>query len=561
MKPEQSVEIQYLMTCFFDGSISPSEFDVLNRSMKESDTVRDLYFRYLKVYLALKNVRYLDRSGRSDLDLENFLCELGRYEHLAPAVAVQESLPQEGSVCLQKLHIEKPPYQLNKYSFYTALTALAATILIIATIYFLPPRIVPEPVARILESAQAEWTQEKTPRGRSILFAGSLKVTQGTLKFAMYDGTEVSLDAPAAVELEQIDRLFLHRGQMRATVPPVATGFTVCTPSGSVVDYGTEFTIAVDTKGKTVVEVYKGIVELRDSSNPLLFNMSQRLTVGQTGTIDPAGKISYRDAARPDNESEIRVQWECPEASGRWNSPSFWTNGLVRSPALVSEFRAVDAPKTIVVDSSVIASDKIIARRADVGLLSRYPVTVKMTGGQIQLEQLWVGRMGQHDAAEGKWLMSDGELVLKGRDLIMLFVGDKCKGLMEISGGSVEVFGTARVGCNEGDGIFTDSDGTLAVNGGTLTIYGILEVAVAESVGAVRLNGGVVRAFDVHINETGVFLVNGGTLVLEGDKTEQIRTFITAGRIRSEGHEIQVEYDGEDLRGFGRDKTILSVKQ
>jgi|GEM_PF-2460480 len=559
MNQEPSGEILYLMLRFFDGTIEQAEFETLNCSIKESPEVRNLYFRYLKVYLAMRNARYLDKSGQSDLDLENFLSELGQYESLAPAVPVEES--EAEPVCLPKLTVHETPYRFNKYSFYTALTGLAATILFIAIIYFLPPRVIPNPVARVLDASGTRWQQARTSKSQSILFEGTLAVTEGTLKFAMYDGTEVNLSAPAKIELEQVDRLFLKQGRLRAAVPPAAMGFTVRTPSGSIVDFGTDFSVAVDTAGKTEVEVYKGIVELRDGTNPLIYKTTQKLTMGQKGTIAPDGVISWSEPAQYHNNGEIRVQWLCPEAVGAWKDPSFWNNGLVRGAELVSEFRAADSPKTALVDAGTAGANKIMARRGDVGLLSSYPFTVQMDGGQVQLEQLWVGRMGLSDRAEGRWLMSDGELVLKGRDLTMLFIGDKCKGLMEINGGRVEVFGAVRVGCNEGAGTFGDSHGTLAVNGGEMTIYGILEVAAAESVGIVRLNGGLMRAFDIRIAKKGTLAITGGNLVLEGNKTQRIQEMIHSGLIHSDGREILVDYMAEDIRGFGRDKTIIRVRQ
>jgi len=559
MMQEPAGQMLYLMLRLFDGTIEQGEFETLNRSIKERPEVRSLYFRYLKVYLAIKHARYLDKSGQSDLDLERFLSELGEYESLAPAVPVKA--PQAEPVCLAKLPIQETPYRFNKYSFYTALTALAATVLCIATIYFLPPRVIPNPVARVLDASGARWQQARTSKTQSILFEGTLTITEGRLVFAMYDGTEVNVSAPAVIELEQVDRLFLKQGRLRAAVPPAATGFTVRTPSGSVVDFGTDFSVLVDRTGKTEVEVFKGIVELRDSTNPLLYKTTQKLTMGQKGTIAADGMISWTEPAQYHNNGEIRVQWQCPEAVGSWHDPAFWNNGLVRGAELVAEFRAADSPKTVVVDAKTAGANKIMARRGDVGLLSRYPVTIQMDGGQIQLEQLWVGRTGLSKAADGRWLMSDGELVLKGRDRTMLFIGDKCKGYMEINGGRVEVFGAARVGCNEGEGTFTDSHGTLVVNGGNVVIYGILEVAVADSVGVVRLNGGQVRAFDIRIDKQGTLAIADGILVLEGNKTDRIQQMLDSGRIDSEGREILVDYMADDTHGFGRDKTVIRVRQ
>jgi hypothetical protein len=94
MMQEPAGQMLYLMLRLFDGTIEQGEFETLHRSIKERPEVRSLYFRYLKVYLAMKHVRYLDKTGQSDLDLEHFLSELGEYESLAPAVPVKA--PQIG---------------------------------------------------------------------------------------------------------------------------------------------------------------------------------------------------------------------------------------------------------------------------------------------------------------------------------------------------------------------------------------------------------------------------------------------------------------------------------
>ena len=418
MNSQRSVYLQYLMLRFFEGSISDEEFVQLNQILKEDEEAQDLYFNYLKVYLAIKNARYIDTSSHSDLDLEDFLGEMGRYENEAPTIDEDIESPLPAGT----LRVEKASYKLNKSSVYMALTALAASILIVATIYFIPPRVTPYPIARILDSSHAEWSQANSSKSRSILFEGGLEITRGTLNFAMYDGTEVSLAGPAVVELEEINRVYMHTGSLRAIVPPVATGFTVCTPCGSVVDFGTEFSVDVDHGGKTFVEVFKGVVELRDSSNPLIYKNAQKLTVGQTGQIDTKGEITWTEPEYHPN-GEIRVQWACESETGRWADPAMWSGGLIRGSELVSEFRAEDAPKTVVIDSITTGPNKIKGRRADVCLLSDYPVTVQMEGGQAQFEQLWIGRMGQAEGAEGRWIISGGELVLKGRDLVMLVCG------------------------------------------------------------------------------------------------------------------------------------------
>jgi hypothetical protein len=567
--PRLMFEIAELTLHSLNGRLDDSGFRRLEELLERNPVAVEYYQEILWTHVGLKSmegISCLQENESTVLD-RDFWQAMLQEERTAPAIEILKEKPQRELI----QNVVYPPRKKRKISTFSKVSLVlnaAAILFLVLFLNFAPVNRSIE-VARILDSSHAEWMQTVSPKSRLVLFNGTLEVTKGFLKFAMYDGTQVSIKAPATVELEQIDRLYLQHGSMQAIVPPVATGFTVRTPFGSVVDFGTEFSVEVDKTGKTLVEVFKGIVELRDSSNPTVFTKYQKLIAGQKGTIDTQGTVALIESpgtiASSDSEDypvdENHVYWQCPEEKGYWGNPLFWTQNILNDPSLVAELIAENGPKTILIDSRATGIKKISGRRADVCQTSNFPLTVQMDGGQVQFEQMWIGRCGISSAAEGKWIMSAGEIILKGRDAVQLFVGDKCKGRMEVNGGRIEIFGGARIGCDEwySAETFIDSDGTLMFNDGQLLIYGILEVATDGGTGRILLNGGQIKAFDLKIEKKGLLIMTGGTLILEGDKTDAIQNLIDQGLLLCPDREIKIEYDQEGINKFGPDKTVIRI--
>ncbi len=111
---------------------------------------------------------------------------------------------------------------------------------------------------RIIESSSAVWDYpiQSSVRGEP------LQLRAGAATIAMSSGAQVVVRGPAALQLESTNSVSLTRGQVTATVPPPAVGFTVRTPCSQVVDLGTEFVVQVDDAGATAVQVLRGDVEM-----------------------------------------------------------------------------------------------------------------------------------------------------------------------------------------------------------------------------------------------------------------------------------------------------------
>lgn len=88
-----------------------------------------------------------------------------------------------------------------------------------------------------------------------------INLSSGLLSLENERGVMLDLKGPCRVSLSQINAVRLDSGSLRAVVPPEGIGFTVLTPTGEIVDHGTEFITTVDEANETHVTVRRGEVE------------------------------------------------------------------------------------------------------------------------------------------------------------------------------------------------------------------------------------------------------------------------------------------------------------
>ncbi len=142
-------------------------------------------------------------------------------------------------------------------------------------------------VGRLSRAAGARFDELRPPGDASDgLRAGGYRLIEGVVEVTFVGGAEVMITAPAEFELLSEKRLLLQRGKLSARVPEPARGFTVETPSATLVDLGTEFAADVDRDGNGEVHVFRGevIVKPRSQrdSRPL------RLVEDQATRVDAA---------------------------------------------------------------------------------------------------------------------------------------------------------------------------------------------------------------------------------------------------------------------------------
>lgn len=140
-----------------------------------------------------------------------------------------------------------------------------------------PPTPEPRAIARLVDTADARWSDDRIARSDESLPEGPLRLIAGAAQIAFDSGAIVALTAPAEIEILGRNRLFVRSGRIAPFVPPTAKGFTVVSPSGEVVDLGTEFTVNVDARGRTAVYVVDGEVDVAagHASRPAPLRMTQ----------------------------------------------------------------------------------------------------------------------------------------------------------------------------------------------------------------------------------------------------------------------------------------------
>jgi hypothetical protein len=139
-------------------------------------------------------------------------------------------------------------------------------------------------MAVMIETQGARWESSTLPtEPGSVLGPGRLRLVEGLARLRFARGADVTLEGPAELELIHGQLCRLHRGSLVAHVPEQARGFSVLTPSVTLIDHGTDFGISTDETGHANVQVMQGEVELRHSNGapPL------RLTTREMAAITP----------------------------------------------------------------------------------------------------------------------------------------------------------------------------------------------------------------------------------------------------------------------------------
>ncbi|MEM0897191.1 MAG: LamG-like jellyroll fold domain-containing protein [Verrucomicrobiota bacterium] len=118
-------------------------------------------------------------------------------------------------------------------------------------------------VAVITAEAGAVWEEfegEQPSEGIS-LEPGRFVLREGLAQIDFYGGASISLSGPAEIELVDRDAAILHRGRLRADVPPAARGFVIRSADVLVEDLGTSFGMAVGEDKNAELVVFDGEVK------------------------------------------------------------------------------------------------------------------------------------------------------------------------------------------------------------------------------------------------------------------------------------------------------------
>ena len=142
--------------------------------------------------------------------------------------------------------------------------AIAAMLMVVGCLLYAIMR--PEPlifVATLTEGINVKWSDPEQPTQLgSQLRPGYMRLEGGIVEMTFDGGAKVIIEAPVEIELKSADKANIRLGKIIAVVPLEARGFTINTPSASIVDLGTEFGVHVEEDGSSDIHVFQGKVSL-----------------------------------------------------------------------------------------------------------------------------------------------------------------------------------------------------------------------------------------------------------------------------------------------------------
>jgi hypothetical protein len=143
-------------------------------------------------------------------------------------------------------------------------------------------------VAELGNSVHAKWAQ--IPDSND-LRPGTLELREGVAEITFKQGTRVLIQAPCEFDLLSNNRMKLMGGSVTAFVPEQARGFRVMTPQSEIVDFGTEFGVAVASSTAYEVHVFKGKVGIEPDPRRPGTGKREDLLDGQCALADASGSI------------------------------------------------------------------------------------------------------------------------------------------------------------------------------------------------------------------------------------------------------------------------------
>jgi hypothetical protein len=183
-------------------------------------------------------------------------------------------------------------------------------------------------VAQLSGGANCQWIGRPLQPGDNLHRGQRLELASGIAEITFDSGAQVTLEGPAALDLDSEWEAALDRGTMKASVPAEAIGFHVANPAVDVVDPDTEFSMVAEERGTTEIFVIKGAIEIQSPETTkrvqpglvLHANQARRFASGGTSEVrDPEQKFARfkRKLALDRFVRPARyVHWSFDEADG-----------------------------------------------------------------------------------------------------------------------------------------------------------------------------------------------------------------------------------------------------
>ncbi len=295
---DRHTQFNELLLRALEGDITEQQAARLNRLLVEDAEAREQYLDFMRLYGELSPygdagcLSGTPQAGREQSeDYTTLLQSLAREESIAPTVCIAQAKTDSSQVLIQQVKRQKVVYKMSRSSVLTLFASVAATVLIILFLRFIPQSVVK--VATLTDSIGAVFSDGHPVSAGSRLASRceSFWLQKGIIKVEFDYGAEVIIEAPAEFVLNSADDIALRSGRLFAHVPTRSQGFKVETPMATVIDLGTEFAIKVDYDGTSDVHLFKGKASLIPGAKGRAVSSSQLLQVNEARRVNPAGQV------------------------------------------------------------------------------------------------------------------------------------------------------------------------------------------------------------------------------------------------------------------------------
>ncbi len=116
-------------------------------------------------------------------------------------------------------------------------------------------------IGTLIFAENCRWKDQSFAEGQR-LAAGVMELQRGTALIRFDGGAEAVLTGAVGLQLESATAAMLLRGEVVIRAEEGAEGFVLDTPSGRLIDLGTEFAVRVEDSGTTELHVHEGEVAL-----------------------------------------------------------------------------------------------------------------------------------------------------------------------------------------------------------------------------------------------------------------------------------------------------------
>jgi hypothetical protein len=244
-----SIDLRPLFADYASGGISAQQLPTLEAAFREDAQLRRDFIEYMNVDSALGDLAALSESEVAEI-------EVAKHGDVSTT-----RMPGHSASFTRAVAGAGRAYRVAAIA-----GVVAATLLFAATVWVANPFADKDaPVATIATRVDAALMRAGQPYDRIELPVGEYRLDRGLLHLRFRGGVTVYIEAPARFDAVSGNRLLLRSGRLSANVPLQGVGFTVDTPDAEVIDFGTEFSVDVES-GSSEVHVFEGLVRVQPRS-------------------------------------------------------------------------------------------------------------------------------------------------------------------------------------------------------------------------------------------------------------------------------------------------------